>query len=71
MRFDPDNAIALCYGCHIRMGSFPNEHTKLFEKRLGEKGLMDLEIRANTIKKKRDFINSHFKNELTLMLEDE
>lgn len=36
-RFDPDNASALCYGCHQRMGAHPNEHVEFFKKRLGEK----------------------------------
>ena len=40
-------------------------------KRLGPEKFEELNKRANTIKKKRDYINSHFKNELTLMLEDE
>jgi len=40
-------------------------------KRLGSEKFEELNKRANKIKKKRDFINSHFKNELTLMLENE
>tara|TARA_R110000824_G_C14788413_1_gene632913 strand:+ start:228 stop:359 length:132 start_codon:yes stop_codon:yes gene_type:complete len=40
-------------------------------KRLGSKKFKQLNKRANIIKKKRDFINKDFSNELRLMLEDE
>ena len=70
-RYDPDNCTSLCYGCHRYLGSRPIEHTEFMIKRLGLEKFEELNKRANIIKKKRDYINSHFKNELTLMLENE
>ena len=35
VRFNPDNAIALCYGCHRYLGSNPTEHNQFFLKKLG------------------------------------
>ena len=52
-RFEPDNCIALCYGCH----KYFDEHnrpayTEFKKKELGEIRLMSLEIQHNTYKKK-------------------
>lgn len=41
VRFDPDNAFALCYGCHQFVGSRPQEHTEFVLGILGQ-GLFDL-----------------------------
>jgi hypothetical protein len=35
VRFDPQNATALCYGCHRYMGSQPLQHMDWIEARLG------------------------------------
>lgn len=70
-RFDSDNCTSLCYGCHRFLGSRPIEHTEFMMKRLGSKKFKQLNKRANIIKKKRDFINKDFSNELRLMLENE
>lgn len=48
VRFDPENAVALCFGCHQHMGAHPQEHRDFFFKRLGEKKYDALTIRANT-----------------------
>lgn len=37
VRWDEDNAAALCFACHIYFTSQPFEHTEWFTKRLGDK----------------------------------
>lgn len=41
VRFDPDNARALCYGCHAFLGGRPAEHTEWFISVIGQ-GVYDL-----------------------------
>lgn len=47
VRWDPDNACALCYGCHQFLGSRPYEHSQFFEKRLGKISYDRLVLRAH------------------------
>ena len=35
-RFEPLNAMALCYGCHSKVGGDPPYHTAIVEERLGD-----------------------------------
>lgn len=35
VRYDEENAVALCFGCHQYFTSYPLEHTEWFKKRLG------------------------------------
>lgn len=52
-RFDPDNVIALCMGCHQYWGSTNREdYREYMIKRLGEKGFNDLSTRARMLVKK-------------------
>ena len=44
VRYDPDNACALCFSCHIYLGENPREHTRFFRDRLGDR-LDQLEAR--------------------------
>ena len=37
VRWDEENAAALCFGCHQFFTSHPLEHTDWFRKRLGDK----------------------------------
>lgn len=48
VRFDFENAISACYGCHRYLGSNPVEHHNFFLKRLGKKRFELLNLRANT-----------------------
>lgn len=48
VRFDPENAAALCYGCHMHFTAHPLEHTDWFKKRLGDNKFDLLMLRANT-----------------------
>ena len=36
-RIEPCNAMALCFGCHQHVGSFPIDHVKLWELRFTKK----------------------------------
>jgi hypothetical protein len=48
VRWDPDNAAGLCFGCHQYLGSHPLEHTEWFKVRLGEGAFDMLNHRART-----------------------
>ena len=51
VRFDPENCIALCYGCHSHFTANPVLHRMFFLRRLGEIRYNALMVRANTPKK--------------------
>lgn len=51
VRYDPDNACALCYSCHMYLGENPYKHTEFFRKRLGSERFEQLNIRAETPQK--------------------
>ena len=51
VRYDPDNASALCMSCHMYLGENPYAHTEWFKKRLGSERFEQLSIRNNMIKK--------------------
>ena len=71
VRFDPDNAVALCYGCHRHVGSNPSDHLDFIRERLGPDKFRELTQRRNIIVKKSQMLNDDFYNELKLMLENE
>lgn len=48
VRFDRENAAALCVGCHMFFTGNPEEHRKFFVKRLGQARYDRLTVRANT-----------------------
>jgi len=52
-RYDPDNCVTLCYGCHQYFDETNREAYRDFKlKQLGEKGFNALKLRANLYKKK-------------------
>ncbi len=55
-RFDPENCVALCYGCHRLWGhgDLRDDYTAYMVKRLGEQAFKKLKIRAYQYKKKDD-----------------
>lgn len=54
-RFDTENCMTLCYGCHSRMeGNKQGEYRDIMLKRLGDKGYRNLEIRARMTCSERD-----------------
>ena len=71
VRFDEDNAVALCtLPCHAELGHGEkrDEYRQLMTKRLGEKGMQLLEIRAERIQKRDDKM---MKLVLTQMLDEQ
>ncbi len=46
-RFDPDNAMALCYGDHQFLDSHPEEKEALFREKLGDEAFDALAARAH------------------------
>lgn len=53
-RFDPENAVALCYGCHQYFTSHPAEHYQWQVNRLGQDVVDKLVLRSNQYKKRDD-----------------
>lgn len=51
VRFDEENACALCYGCHRILGSDPILHREFFLDRLGQEKFDALNFRARIPKK--------------------
>lgn len=51
VRWDEDNAVALCFGCHQYFTSHPLEHTEWFTAHLGEHEFQELSHRARQIGK--------------------
>jgi hypothetical protein len=49
-RFDPENAAALCYGCHRHLDTHPNLKREFFRERLGAEAFDALQIRSNGTK---------------------
>jgi hypothetical protein len=46
-RFDPDNALALCYGCHQYLDSHPDEKEAFWRSIIGDERFDALAARAN------------------------
>jgi hypothetical protein len=51
-RFDPDNVIALCMGCHGYFTSNPGEHYQWQVRRLGVEKVEEIVLRSNLTTKK-------------------
>ena len=72
-RFDGDNCQALCYGCHMQMGSHPDEHRRLMMEKLGPGGYDLLLERSNDtrigrrVKREEAEIKKHYRAELRRM----
>lgn len=54
VRYDEDNAVLLCFGCHQYFHANPAEHRDWFLKHLGQDAFDMLEKRAQTIGNKPD-----------------
>lgn len=53
-RFDPENADALCYGCHQYFTSHPAEHYEWQVERKGQEAVDSIRLRSNGYKKRND-----------------
>lgn len=51
-RFEPLNADAICYPCHVRFGAHPQEHLAWQIERKGQEVVDKLIAQSNTYKKK-------------------
>jgi len=51
VRWDPDNAVALCFTCHLYFTENPLAHVEWFKERLGEENFTLLNIQAQSIQK--------------------
>lgn len=51
-RFDPENADALCYGCHQYFTSHPADHYAWQVEKKGQEAIDALVLRSNSYKKK-------------------
>lgn len=49
-RWDPENAAALCFGCHRWLDTHPDLKRVWFRERLGDEAFDALELRSNTTK---------------------
>lgn len=71
VRFDPDNAIALCTACHFRLGGNPVEHKAFIRDLLGETRYDLLVERSEDRARGRDYrktkgkgaISAHYKDQ--------
>ena len=64
-RFDPEDCIALCYGCHrIWGGDERSDYTAFMRRKLGDTGYDLLDIRAHTYKKRDDKLDEIIIKEL-------
>ena len=51
VRWNEDNACALCFHCHQHLGENPLEHTEWYRKKIGNEKFVLLEIQAGQIVK--------------------
>jgi hypothetical protein len=65
VRFDPDNALALCVHCHFEMGSNPHEHKKLIKKILGEARYDLLIERSECVDRGKEYRKTKGKGEIS------
>lgn len=73
-RWDPDNAAAHCFTCHMRFGENPIEFTAWIKRYLGDVRYECLQLRHRTIvnRTKADlaFLYEHLKQQLAAIQED-
>lgn len=53
VRWEPENASALCFYCHKVLGENPNDHRDFFIKRLGEERYNALVLKAKLPRKEK------------------
>jgi len=65
VRWDEDNAVGLCAGCHMYLTSHPLEHVQWFKDYIGEQAV-DLLLARNRIKEKPDenLLTIYFKEKI-------
>jgi hypothetical protein len=73
-RWDPDNAAAHCFTCHMRFGENPIAFTAWIKKYLGDVRYEELQARHQRIVKRTkadlEFLYQHLKQELAALIAD-
>tara|TARA_R100001244_G_scaffold38734_3_gene35052 strand:+ start:360 stop:746 length:387 start_codon:yes stop_codon:yes gene_type:complete len=70
-RIEPCNAMALCFGCHQHVGSFPKDHVELWESKFTEEEterVNYLHNRNRSLIKKKDIATEENYKLLKMML---
>ena len=68
VRYDLENAVALCFSCHQYLGSNPYQHTEFFKKQLGDERFQQLNIRAEiTVKLDKDKIEADLLEKIKIL----
>jgi hypothetical protein len=76
VRFDPNNAISLCYGCHSYADQNPEDVLyPLFKSKIGEEAFEELMRKKNIpyrgVKKDQKMISKHFRELFREMLKQQ
>lgn len=71
VRFDPDNAICGCYGCHSWLDGNPMEKVEFFKHRLGKRkfNMLNSRMRITYPKPDRKAIELYLKQQIKLLEE--
>ena len=68
-RIEPCNAMALCFGCHQHVGSFPKDHVDLWESKFTEEEKAHVDnLHKNFSIRKRDIATEEQYKLLKMML---
>ncbi len=51
VRWEPDNGMALCTGCHSFVSSNPDDHKKLARLKFGTRRYNEIRLQANSIRR--------------------
>lgn len=64
-RFDEENVICLCHGCHAYFTARPSEHTAWQVERIGQEKVDELVLRSHMYKKKdREMMKLYWRQRL-------
>ncbi len=75
LRWAKDNAFAMCFGCHQKLGSNPDDFREWVSAKIGEGMIQILREKrediglAKLFKKNEKEVSKHYKNEYESMLE--
>ena len=64
VRWDEENAVGVCAGCHFFLDSHPQEKIDFFKQRLGEEKFDLLQARANTKGIDKELIKLYLQNRI-------
>ena len=71
-RIEPANAMALCFGCHLHVGSFPMDHVHLWEEKFTQKETDNInKLHNQSLVKKKDIATEENYQKLRRMLNAE